>query len=490
MADQEQPFNPIMQEAFKKAAESGKTKRFPDYKGGNPNTPDEIVREFKEQGVVKTGELTKEDAGKILGVVKDQMNKQATDALIAEQATKEQAKIEQKEVIGRDIKLGEDEATDKPIKTTSEFNRAKLEAMAKKRNIFVKEGASLAGLASVIEQNDKNFWMESGAERKRLYDELKNLEREKRLLDIDGLKRRDYLIALHEAEQQITDQTYDDPENAKSTRRKFTEAETQELADIDRFRNLLQVTRPSVKSVVAPRADTAPKPVVKPVSIIKAGPEKIKGGTFFKNLRGMEDAYLDDTDQHRPQKVEVAHDEEQKYRGLYTKKGQKDREKLIQGLKEPVEPPKERQPSPPERPVRSVEPGRGGEIVEKIKKPETHREIKFTGNREALEEIAKSNITKVRERILNTRPDLNDEKLHNGAGDRISALLKGEVEEYIRLVQSEAGQKGDENFQRTLKETYFRDFHEWLLRQGLTEDELKKFLGQAYTDLGFDQEFK
>lgn len=178
----------------------------------------------------------------------------------------------------------------------------------------------------------------------------------------------------------------------------------------------------------------------------------------------------------------------QEYRGkLPTLEGEKKLE--VEKEKGSSESLKERHLSPAERPAVVVK-SRGMVVEKEEKRPEEKREIKFTGNREALEEIAKSNITKVRERILNTRPDLDDEKLHNDAGDRISALLKGEVEEYIRLVQSEAGQKGDENFQRTLKETYFRDFHEWLLRQGLTEDELKKFLGQAYTDLGFDQEFK
>ena len=146
----------------------------------------------------------------------------------------------------------------------------------------------------------------------------------------------------------------------------------------------------------------------------------------------------------------------------------------------PAEP---RKQSPSERPEVLVKP-REARVTET---KETLEPQEFTGNLEALELIAKDNLTKFKDYVKEIY-QVDEERLHEALGERIYALLEGQIEEYMRLVIKGVPGGGEERVINGMIKNHVPELKKWLLESyELSEEQLKDIFGQAFVDLGFDR---
>lgn len=127
-----------------------------------------------------------------------------------------------------------------------------------------------------------------------------------------------------------------------------------------------------------------------------------------------------------------------------------------------------------------------GPEMDKARAPEAAREV-FSGDREILREISRNNLTKFRDWLLRSY-QISEETLHETLGDRFYALISGNSDEYIRLIEQQAPQSGDEGVRSTVIQKNIPHLKQWLLQSyNISEEQLRGACGQAYRELGFDR---
>lgn len=124
-------------------------------------------------------------------------------------------------------------------------------------------------------------------------------------------------------------------------------------------------------------------------------------------------------------------------------------------------------------------------------RPETGKEI-FTGDLEFTKEIAQNNLPKFKLWLMQEETyDLSDSEIKEYLGERFHALISGDMDKYLELLAAGRGDERDEELYTEILENNLPYLKTWLINElkdmAVSEDELKKLLGPAYEDLGFDK---
>ena len=115
---------------------------------------------------------------------------------------------------------------------------------------------------------------------------------------------------------------------------------------------------------------------------------------------------------------------------------------------------------------------------------------KFRGDAEILREVAKENLTAFKTWLLETYEDegLDEEKLHSAVGEHFYRLISGDADGFLKLVGENVPLDGDAAIKQALLEENLPFLKADLLTgYGISDEQLKLALGQAYEVLGFDK---
>lgn len=113
-------------------------------------------------------------------------------------------------------------------------------------------------------------------------------------------------------------------------------------------------------------------------------------------------------------------------------------------------------------------------------------ERRFTGDKRILEAVARENLAKFKEWLLSAYK-VDEERLRRGLGEHFYALISGDVEGYLKLLEENAPIGGEERIRQAIFQNNVPHLKSWLLENyKITGERLRQAFGQAYEHLGFD----